>query len=329
MSTNPKLQTPKIHSETAKVGNNPFLSSEKFSIFSPEESKSNININKLISYSQSNSKMKIKPGLEEKEKIQKFPQSSTINLSTNYQTFSRNNPLENENKENEIEFLADKINNVYNSSSSSLNNYCNNLIYNKPRLSLKDSRTKIKQLREKLYNLTEEEKIREQENLLPVPLNKMNDEKYKLLKMHNLKKKSLPEYKSCTKFDEYYKPFEKTIDNKNEYFLLKKKKSVYSTAKHMILELNLSNKNKEKSFPLYKDQDIGVYEYWQVPLIESKIDEDNDSDNEQINLATKVCNLDLYEGIKYVQQNGLNDILNRIYSNGKMTSKVLNKSMSA
>ena len=327
MSVNFKLQTPKIHSETTKVANNPFLSSEKFSIFSPNESKTNINI-KIISCSQSNSKMKIKPSLEEKNKIQKFPQSSNLNLSTNYQTFSRNNPLENENKENENEFLADKINDLYNSSSSSFSFY-NNLIYNKPRLSLKDSRTKIKKLREKLYNLTDEEKIREQENLLPVPLNKMNDEKYKLLKMHNLKKKSLPEYKSCTKFEEYYKPFEKAIDNRNEYFLLKKNKSVYSTAKHMMLEINLSNKNKGKSFPLYKDQDIGVYEYWQVPLIENKIDEDNDSDNEQINLAAKVCNLDLYEGIKYVQQNGLNDILNRIYNNGNMASKVLNKSMSA
>ena len=34
-----------------------------------------------------------------------------------------------------------------------------------------------------MYNLTEEERIKEQENLLPVPLNKMNDEKYKLLKI--------------------------------------------------------------------------------------------------------------------------------------------------
>ena len=76
---------------------------------------------------------------------------------------------------------------------------CNNIISNKPRLSLKDSRTKIKKLREKLYNLTEEERIKEQENLLPVPLNKMNEKKYKLLKMHNLKNKEIHKYKECTK----------------------------------------------------------------------------------------------------------------------------------
>ena len=98
----------------------------------------------------------------------------------------------------------------------------------------------------------------------------------------------------------------------------------------MILEINLKNKNKEKDFPLYRDQDIGIYEYWQVQLIESKIDEDNDSDEEQINLAKKVCNLDLMEGINYIQKNGIDEILNRhIKEENKEESQILNKSMSA
>ena len=93
----------------------------------------------------------------------------------------------------------------------------------------------------------------------------------------------------------------------------------------MILEFKLRSGQKEKNFPLYKDNDIGIYEYWEVPLIENKVDEDNDSDEEQINLAKKVCNLDLMEGIKYVQTNGLDDILNRYK---KEESKNLNKSIS-
>ena len=316
MSTNPKLQTPKKLSEKTKLQKNPFISLEQLSNFPSYDSKSNKN--KLISYSESNSKLN--QVIEEKKIL---PQNSLINQSTAFQTFSLNHQNENENETDE--YLADKIKSVYDSE-----NYysCNNIISNKPRLSLKDSRTKIKKLREKLYNLTEEERIKEQENLLPVPLNKMNDEKYKLLKMHNLKNKALPEYKSCTKYDEYYKPFEKSIDKKNEYFLLKKKKSVYSTTKNMVLEINLQNKNKEKSFPLYKDQDIGVYEYWQVPLIESKIDEDNESDDEQINLAKKVCNCEIYEAFKYIQENGINEILDRL-KNGKLYINDLNKSMSA
>ena len=154
----------------------------------------------------------------------------------------------------------------------------------------------------------------------------MNDEKYKLLRMHHLKKKSLPEYKSCTKFEDYYKPFEKSLDKKNEYYLLKRKKGIYSNTKNMILEFTLKNGKKEQSFPLYKDNDIGIYEYWEVPLIESKADEDNDSDEEQINLAKKVCNLDLMEGIKYVQQNGIDDIIKDFKK--EESKNLLNKSIS-
>ena len=94
----------------------------------------------------------------------------------------------------------------------------------------------------------------------------------------------------------------------------------------MILEFTLKNGKKEQSFPLYKDNDIGIYEYWEVPLIESKADEDNDSDEEQINLAKKVCNLDLMEGIKYVQQNGIDDLIKDFKK--EESKDLLNKSIS-
>ena len=315
MSNNQKNQIPLIN----EINSFP----ENFSFFSSNESLSNKNgnaHNRIFSFSESNSKI---------NKETKYPKNINMNLSTAFQTFSRANHPE---VENDL-CLGEKINNNYDSENSlsdfnSFNskNILSNIVSSKkPRLSLKDSRTKIKQLRDKLYPLTEEERIKEQENLLPVPLNKMNDERFKILKMHNLKKKSLPEYKSCTKYEDYYKPFEKTLDQKNEYYLLKRKKGIYSSTKNMILEINLKNKNKEKNFPLFKDQDIGIYEYWQVPLIESKIDEDNDSDEEQIKLATNVCNLDLMEGIKYVKANGIDDIINR---HTKEENLVLNKSVS-
>ena len=93
----------------------------------------------------------------------------------------------------------------------------------------------------------------------------------------------------------------------------------------MKLEILLKNKNKEIKFPLYKDQDIGVYEYWQAPLIENKIDEDNDSDEEQINLASKVCELDLMEGIKYIQKNGIESL----YNNRLQNKKKINNNVSS
>ena len=312
MSINHKsIQTPKINNinKTNDINN----ISKRFSSISPSESPSNIfNHNRIKSYSESNTKTN--------DKTNPPQQNTNMIFSTLYQTF--NNPEE----ENDLS-LGQQINTIFNDDSeNSINNF-NFIPSKKPRLSLKDSRTKLKQLRDKLSpSLSEEEKIREQENFLPVPLNKMNDEKYKLLRMHHLKKKSLPEYKSCTKFEDYYKPFEKSLDKKNEYYLLKRKKGIYSNTKNMILEFTLKNGKKEQSFPLYKDNDIGIYEYWEVPLIESKADEDNDSDEEQINLAKKVCNLDLMEGIKYVQQNGIDDIIKDFKK--EESKDLLNKSIS-
>ena len=309
MSNNKKtdIQTPNI-----KQNNQPNDINDSFYFLSPSESPSNnYNHNRIKAYSESNTKTN--------DITIRQNQNMNMNFSTTFETF--NIPEE----ENNLS-LGDKINTIYNESENSSSNNSKNfrlMPSKKPRLSLKDSRTKLKQLRDKLSPyLSEEDKIREQENLLAVPLNKMNDEKYKLLRMHHLKKKTLPEYKSCTKFEDYYKPFEKTFDKKNEFFLLKRKKCIYSNTKNIILEFKLKNGQKEKNFPMYRDSDIGIYEYWEVPLIESKVDEDNDSDEEQINLAKKVCDLDLSEGIKYVQKNGLDDILNRY---NKKESKNLNK----
>ena len=244
-------------------------------------------------------------------------------FNTNFSTSLQSQRLrkDSNNDENEYDNCLDQgLKDAYKSCSFYLNT---DLIQNsnKPKLSLKDSRTKLKELRDKLYPLSIDEKIRAQENILPVPLEKMNDEKYKILRMHNLKKPSLPEYKSCEKYEDYYKPFEDSFEKKNEFYLLKKKKSIYSNTKVMKLQIQLKNKNMEKAFPLYKDQDIGVYEYWQVPLIESKIDEDNDSDEEQINLAKKVCQLDLMEGINYIQKNGIESLYNERFKKTEENKK--------
>ena len=249
----------------------------------------------------------------------------STNFSTAFQTFS---PCKQEYTNNENEnLLGEKIKEIYQNSFNNEYSFSNQTS-KKPKLSLKESRTKLKQLRDKLYPLSEYERIQAQEDLLPVPLEKMNDEKFKILRMHNLKKPSLPEYKSCEKYENYYKSFEDSLNAKNEYFLLKNKKSVYSNTKIMKLEINLKNKNKEKKFPLYKDQDIGIYEYWQVPLIESKIDEDNDSDEEQINLARKVCQYDLMEGIKYLEKNGFESLNNNRLQNKKDINNNIKKSSS-
>ena len=288
---------------------------------SPYDNKKTNNISSTPFYLEQNSKVNIK-NKTNKIKIAEF--------STNYQTFSPIRQSFSPNDENiPISDNSEKRKDIFENNNLKNEGQLSLVNTKKPKLSLKDSRTKIKQLRDKLYPLSEEERLQKQEEFLSVPLERMNDEKYKILKIKNLKRKSLPEYKSCQKYDEYYKPFENSLDEKNEFFLLKKKKSVYSNTKVMKLEINFRNKNKEKNFPLYKDQDIGVYEYWQVPLIENKIDEDNDSDDEQIDLARKVCELDLIEGIKYIQKNGIESLFNNkfIKKEEKDKNNIKNKSI--
>ena len=267
---------------------------------SPKKNKykdKNIDDSKEESLSEDyNSKINIK---EDANKI-------STNFSTEFQTFSPHKQFINNENDNTLDT---KLKNIYEDSFSNENLFLKDIM-KKPKLSLKDSRTKLKELRDKLNNyLSEEEIIKKQEELLPVPLEKKNDEKFKILKMHNLKRKSLPEYKSTQKYEDYMS-FEDSFNKKNEYYLLKKKKSVYSNTKIIKLKIYFHNKNKEVMFPMFLDKDIGVYEYWQVPLIESKVDEDNDSDEEQIKLATKVCELDLNEGIKYLEKNGIESLYN-------------------
>ena len=278
------------------------------------DDKNTKNINQLSFSEYNNSKFK---NINDKS-------NQIITFPTNFETFS-NGKIDFTTNENE-NILDEKIKDIYQDTFNTKDIYSIDT-FKKPTLSLKDSRTKLKQLRDKLYPLSEDEKIAKQSELLPVPVEKKNDEKYKILKMHYLKKPSLPEYKSCQKYDEYYKPFEDSLNKKNDYFFLKKKKSIYSNSKVMKLEINLKNKNNEKNFPLYKDQDIGVYEYWQVPLIESRIDEDIESDEEQIKLAKKVCELDLLEGIKYIQNNGIESLANNKFKKKEEESKIKCKSI--
>lgn len=183
--------------------------------------------------------------------------------------------------------------------------------YHKPSLSLAESRTKLKEFRESLYStLPEESLINAQKYLLPVPEEKKDDEKFKILKMKQLKKKSVSANKSAKKCNENYKPFVNSLDKVKEYSLLRNKKVPYSNTKNVLLDLRMYKNGKSVSFPLYRDSDIGFYEYWEIPLKENTIDEDVDSDDEQIAIAGKVCQSDIKEAIDNIEKYGQNCIHN-------------------
>ena len=199
-----------------------------------------------------------------------------------------------------------------------------NIPIKKPSLNLFESRTKLKELREKLINdpeMPDDLRLYYQEQyLLAVPFDKFNDEKYKLLRMKNLKMKQKPEYKSSQK-PEDYKSYYNCLDQKKNYSLLKRKKMVYSEKNKLILHMTFYKNENSEIFPLYRDDDIGIFEYWQCPLQETKVDEDMDTDDEQKKLAAKVCKRDIMEGVDFLKKNGDKCINNLKYTNISEESK--------
>ena len=131
-----------------------------------------------------------------------------------------------------------------------------------------------------------QELLLNQEKNLPVPIEKKNDEKFKLMKMRQMKRKSFPANKSVRKYEDLENEYEKNLNTIVKYSTLKKKKITQSTKKIYSSYIEFKDKNNKKQiFIVFSDRDIGIYEYWQNKIIESKNDEDIDTDNEQIKLA--------------------------------------------
>ena len=144
-------------------------------------------------------------------------------------------------------------------------------------------------------------------------MKKKNDEKYKLLTIQKIKDK-FPPYKSAKRFDEEErKIFRNSLDEAEKYAILKKKKIIYSNKKDIFVFVSLFNNNDEEfKFPLFRDNDIGIYKYWQAKIVDSQVDEDDDTDDEQEKVAKYYCIKELKEAFEVLQDKG-----NKIVQNTK------------
>lgn len=104
---------------------------------------------------------------------------------------------------------------------------------------------------------------------LPIPIDKADDDKYKLIAMQKMKRVSLPVYKSAKMDDELKPSYQKHFNSSMEYSIMKRKKRVNSTKKDYTMVLPLYLKHKAIEFPLFNDKQIGIYEYWQEHMIKS------------------------------------------------------------
>ena len=160
--------------------------------------------------------------------------------------------------------------------------------------------------------LNEYKKLLEfQEKNLLVPLEKKNDEIYKICKMKKIKRDSVPPNKSVRKFEDIQCDYEYKFKTNKTYSTIKKKRLSHSTKKFYVSTIKYTDdKGKEEEFLLFTDQDIGIFEYWQKDLIETTNDEDVNTDDEQLNLATNFTIGEIRECFKYIEQFGRNSFVN-------------------
>ena len=151
-----------------------------------------------------------------------------------------------------------------------------------------------------------EEILKYQETHLPVPLSKKDNETFKILKMKQMKRISLPPNKSAKKFDEDKEPlYEKEFRILNAFSTMKKRKPIHSTRRIYSSNFVLHKKKGiTENFMIFRDKDIGIYEYWQTHIHEAHNDEDVETDEEQKEVAHNFCISEVKEGFEYIKNNG-------------------------
>lgn len=170
-----------------------------------------------------------------------------------------------------------------------------------------------------------------QERHLPVPLEQKDNEKFKILKIKEMKRLSMPSYKSVKKYGEDIEAqYEKDFRIRNAFSTLKKKKPVHSLRRLYSSSFLLKkNKKEEERFMIFRDKDIGIYEYWQAHIHHNHIDEDIETDEEQKITASNFSISEIKEAFDYIKQNGANSFVNfnkyEKFFNEKESQKIINQ----
>ena len=137
-----------------------------------------------------------------------------------------------------------------------------------------------------------------------------NNEKYKINLFKYLRNPSISNNKTLScKYALYKKQCEKfdgniTKNNLNEYFILKKKIKIFSCMKDYLSEHSFCDNNGNYNyFYFYSDNDIGFSSKWQKPLHIASMDDDVESDDQQITYAKKHCKKELISAIQLFVKN--------------------------
>ena len=156
-----------------------------------------------------------------------------------------------------------------------------------------------------VIDLDFQELLEYQEKNLPIPIEQKDDENYKILKIKEMKRLSMPPYKSVKKYgEEIEAKYEKDFRINIFYSSIKKKKPINSLKRLYSSNFPLNKNKKEiERFMIFRDKDIGIYEYWQAHLHEAHIDEDIETDDEQKIIARNFCISEIKQAFDYIKLN--------------------------
>ena len=172
------------------------------------------------------------------------------------------------------------------------------------------SEEKEKEKDEEKESITDiQDLINYQERHLPVPLKEKDNENFKILTMKKMKRKTMPPNKIVRKFAEDREPYyEKEFRITNSFCKLLKKKVVHSTRRLYSSNFILGFGKKKVAFKIFRDKDIGVYEYWQAHIHEAQNDEDVETDDEQKALAKCFTLGEIKEAFNVIKNGSYEDI---------------------
>ena len=174
-----------------------------------------------------------------------------------------------------------------------------------------------------------QELLEYQEKNLPIPIELKDNENYKILKIKEMKRLSMPPYKSVKKYGEEIKAkYEKDFRINIFYSSIKKKKPINSLKRLYSSNFPLNKNKKEiERFMIFRDKDIGIYEYWQAHLHETHIDEDIETDDEQKIIARNFCISEIKQAFDYINLNRNISFVNfnryKSYFNNNESEKIM------
>jgi hypothetical protein len=174
-----------------------------------------------------------------------------------------------------------------------------------------------------------QELLEYQEKNLPIPIELKDNENYKILKIKEMKRLSMPPYKSVKKYGEEIKAkYEKDFRINIFYSSIKKKKPINSLKRLYSSNFPLNKNKKEiERFMIFRDKDIGIYEYWQAHLHEIHIDEDIETDDEQKIIARNFCISEIKQAFDYINLNRNISFVNfnryKSYFNNNESEKIM------